>query len=139
MLTWKRSYEKWKRISRRFLCANASRPMPACPAARMRCSTPCPRRSATTASTSGDTPSGNTRGVYVDEALTGTKEDRDGFQRLLADCRAGKIDIVLTKSISRFARNTVTLLETVRELKALGVDVYFEEQNIHSLKAATAS
>ena len=72
-------------------------------------------------------------GVYVDEALTGTKDDRDGFQRLLADCRAGKIDMVLTKSISRFARNTVTLLETVRELKMLGVDVYFEEQNIHSL------
>ena len=72
-------------------------------------------------------------GVYVDEALTGTKDDRDGFQRLLADCRAGKVDMVLTKSISRFARNTVTLLETVRELKTLGVDVYFEEQNIHSL------
>ena len=74
-------------------------------------------------------------GVYVDEALTGTKEDRDGFQRLLSDCRAGKIDMVLTKSISRFARNTVTLLETVRELKTLGVDVYFEEQNIHSLSS----
>ena len=72
-------------------------------------------------------------GVYVDEALTGTKDDRDGFQRLLADCRTGKIDMVLTKSISRFARNTVTLLETVRELKTLGVDVYFEEQDIHSL------
>ena len=72
-------------------------------------------------------------GVYVDEALTGTKDDRDGFQRLLADSRAGKIDMVLTKSISRFARNTVTLLETVRELKTLGVDVYFEEQDIHSL------
>ena len=72
-------------------------------------------------------------GVYVDEALTGTKDDRDGFQRLLADCRAGKIDMVLTKSISRFARNTVTLLETVREMKTLGVDVYFEEQNIHSM------
>lgn len=53
--------------------------------------------------------------------------------RLLEDCRAGKIDMVLTKSISRFARNTVTLLETVRELKQIGVDVYFEEQNIHSL------
>ena len=71
--------------------------------------------------------------MYVDEALTGTKDNREGFRRLLADCRAGKIDMVLTKSISRFARNTVTLLETVRELKTLGVDVYFEEQNIHSL------
>ena len=74
-------------------------------------------------------------GVYADEALTGTKDNRESFQRLLADCRAGKVDMVITKSISRFARNTVTLLETVRELKNMGVDVFFEEQNIHSLSA----
>ena len=74
-------------------------------------------------------------GVYSDEALTGTKSDRDGFQQMLADCRAGKIDMVITKSISRFARNTVTLLETVRELKSLGIDVFFEEQNIHTMSA----
>ena len=74
-------------------------------------------------------------GVYADEALTGTKDNRENFQRLLADCRAGKVDMVITKSISRFARNTVTLLETVRELKNMGVDVFFEEQNIHSLSA----
>ena len=48
-------------------------------------------------------------GVYADEALTGTKDTRENFQRLLSDCRNGKIDIVITKSISRFARNTVTL------------------------------
>lgn len=72
-------------------------------------------------------------GVYSDEAKTGTKDSRPGFQRLLKDCRAGKIDLVLVKSISRLARNTVTLLETVRELRALGIDVYFEEQNIHTL------
>ena len=72
-------------------------------------------------------------GVYADEAKTGTKDTRENFVRLLSDCRAGKIDLILTKSISRFARNTVTLLETVRELKLLGVDVYFEEQNIHSM------
>ena len=74
-------------------------------------------------------------GVYADEALTGTKDNRDNFQRLLADCRAGKVNLVLTKSISRFARNTITLLETVRELKNMGVDVFFKEQNIHSLSA----
>ncbi len=74
-------------------------------------------------------------GVYADEAMTGTKECRDEFQRLLSDCRAGHIDLILTKSISRFARNTVTLLETVRELKALGVDVFFEEQSIHTMSA----
>lgn len=72
-------------------------------------------------------------GVYADEAYTGTKGERPRFCQMLSDCRAGKIDLILTKSISRFARNTVTMLETVRELKALGVDVYFEEQNIHSI------
>ena len=75
-------------------------------------------------------------GVYVDEAITGTKSERPEFQRLLSDCRAGKIDMIVTKSISRFARNTVTLLETVRELKARGIDVFFEEPNIHTMSAA---
>ena len=74
-------------------------------------------------------------GVYADEAMTGTSDTRDDFQRLLADCRAGKVDMVITKSISRFARNTVTLLQTVREFKALGVDIYFEEQSIHTLSS----
>lgn len=74
-------------------------------------------------------------GVYADEALTGTKSDRAEFQRLLADCRAGKIDLVLVKAVSRLARNTITLLETVRELKALGVDIFFENENIHTLSA----
>jgi len=72
-------------------------------------------------------------GVYSDEALTGTKDSRAEFQQLLKDCRSGKIDMIITKSISRFARNTVTLLETVRELKAIHVDIFFEEQNIHSI------
>ena len=74
-------------------------------------------------------------GVYADEAITGTKENRDEFQRMIADCRTGQVDMIITKSISRFARNTVTLLETVRELKTLGVDVYFEEQNIHTISS----
>jgi len=69
-------------------------------------------------------------GVYADEAKTGTKDSREQFQQLLADCKAGKIDHIVTKSISRMARNTVTLLETVRELKNLGISVYFEEQNV---------
>ena len=72
-------------------------------------------------------------GVYVDEGLNGTNDDREQFQKLLADCRTGLIDMVITKSISRFARNTVTLLEVVRELKGISVDVYFEKENIHSL------
>ena len=72
-------------------------------------------------------------GVYADEALTGTKHERPEFQRLLADCRSGKIEMVITKSISRLARNTVTMLEAVRELKTLNIDVFFEKENIHSL------
>lgn len=74
-------------------------------------------------------------GIFADEAKTGTKEDREQFQLLLSKCRAGLVDMVVTKSISRFARNTVTLLATVRELKERGIDVYFEEQHIHSLSA----
>ncbi len=74
-------------------------------------------------------------GVYADEALTGTKDSRPEFQRLLADCRAGKIDLILVKALSRLARNTVTLLDTVRELKALSVDIWFERENIHTMSA----
>ena len=74
-------------------------------------------------------------GVYADEAKTGTRDSRENFQRMLADCRAGKIDHIITKSVSRFSRNTVTLLETVRELKELGISVYFEEQSIDTATA----
>lgn len=72
-------------------------------------------------------------GVFSDEAISGTKANRPGFQKMLEEARNGKIDFIITKSISRFARNTVTLLETIRELKELNVDVYFEEQRIHSI------
>lgn len=72
-------------------------------------------------------------GVYADEGLSGTLEGRPEFQRMLQDCRVGKIDQILCKSISRFARNAVMLLNTVRELKQLGVSVYFEEQNIDTM------
>lgn len=72
-------------------------------------------------------------GVYADDGITGTKTNREEFQRLLADCEAGKIDIILTKSISRFARNTVDLLETVCHLKELGIEVRFEKERINSL------
>ncbi len=74
-------------------------------------------------------------GIYADGAMTGTKENRPQFQRLLGDCRAGKIDMVIAKSITRLARNTVTLLETARELKALNIDIYFEKENIHTLSS----
>lgn len=73
-------------------------------------------------------------GVYADDGISGTKiSRRDEFQRMVEDCEAGKIDIILTKSISRFARNTVDLLNTVRHLKELGISVRFEKENIDSL------
>ena len=73
-------------------------------------------------------------GVYADEGITGTStKKRDEFNRLMGDCDAGKIDLVLVKSISRFARDTVDTLNATRHLKDLGIDVYFERENIHSM------
>ena len=72
-------------------------------------------------------------GIYEDRGISGTKEMRPQFQRMLKDCRDGKIDLILTKSFTRFARNTVVLLETLRELKGLGIEVVFEKDNIRSL------
>lgn len=70
-------------------------------------------------------------GIYTDHGITGTSTAaREGFQRMMAAARAGDIDLILTKSISRFARNTVDLLEHVRELKNIGVTVLFERENI---------
>lgn len=69
--------------------------------------------------------------IYADEGLAGTSaQKRKDFQRLLADCRKGHIDKVLVKSISRFARNTTECLESIRELKSLGISIYFEEHSI---------
>ena len=72
-------------------------------------------------------------GIYADEAISGTKENRDEFQRMLMDAYEGKIDLIITKSISRFARNTMTLLETIKKLKKHNVNVFFEEQNLYSM------
>ena len=73
-------------------------------------------------------------GIYADEGITGTNtKKRDGFNRMIADAKAGKIDLILTKSISRFARNTVDALQTIRELSALKVEVYFEKEGIRTL------
>ena len=71
--------------------------------------------------------------IYSDNGISGTIINRPEFQRMLEDCRNGKIDLVVTKSITRFARNTVVLLEAIRELKALDIDVFFEKENMHSI------
>ena len=73
-------------------------------------------------------------GIYTDEGITGTSiKKRTGFQQMMQACRDGKLDLIITKSVSRFGRNTVDCLVSVRELQALGVDVLFEKENIHSL------
>lgn len=72
-------------------------------------------------------------GIYADEGISGTKaKNRPQFQKLIEDCRNGLIDGIVTKSVSRFGRNTVDTLVYTRELRALGIDVYFEKENIHS-------
>jgi len=71
--------------------------------------------------------------IYADEGLTGTRMDkREDFNRMMADCRKGRIDKVLVKSVSRFARNTKDCLAALRELTSLGVTVYFEKENINT-------
>ena len=75
-------------------------------------------------------------GIYADEALTGTSvHKRDEFNRLINDCMNGDIDLVLTKSISRFSRNTVDTLKYIRLLKAKNIAVVFEQENINTLSA----
>lgn len=73
-------------------------------------------------------------GIYADEGITGTLvSKRKRFQDMIKDCEKGKIDLILTKSVSRFARNTVDSLNYVRKLKSMNIGVFFEEQNINSL------
>lgn len=75
-------------------------------------------------------------GIYADEGISGTNtKKRDEFNKMISDCRAGKIDMIITKSISRFARNTLDCLNYVRELKELGIGIIFEKENINTLDA----
>ena len=76
-------------------------------------------------------------GIYADDGISGTNtKKREGFNEMIDDCVAGKIDKVITKSISRFARNTLDCLKYVRKLKELNIDIYFEKENIHTLEAS---
>lgn len=73
-------------------------------------------------------------GIYADEAITGTKVDkREQFQRMIQDCMDGRIDVIMTKSVSRFSRNTVDILQYVRLLKERGIAVIFEKENINTM------
>jgi DNA invertase Pin-like site-specific DNA recombinase len=72
-------------------------------------------------------------GLYFDEGITGTKKDkRPELMRLIGDCKAGRIDFIVTKSISRFSRNTTDCLELVRKLLALNIPIFFEKENINT-------
>ena len=73
-------------------------------------------------------------GIYADDGISGTNtKKREEFNRLIADCEAGNIDMVITKSISRFARNTLDCLKYIRLLKDKNIPVYFEKENINSM------
>ena len=73
-------------------------------------------------------------GIYADEGISGTNtKKRDQFNKMIEDCKAGKIDVIITKSISRFARNTLDCLNYVRLLKDLGIGIIFEKENIDTL------
>lgn len=72
-------------------------------------------------------------GIYADQGISGYSENRPAFKSMIEKARAGEIDLIITKSVSRFARNTVTVLKVARELKELGVGIFFEEQNINTL------
>lgn len=73
-------------------------------------------------------------GIYADEARSGTKlQKRDDFLRMMKDCEDGRIDMIITKSVTRFARNTVDSIQAIRRLKELGIAVFFEKENINSL------
>ena len=74
-------------------------------------------------------------GIFADKGITGTSvKKRDEFNKMIRKCKQGKIDMIITKSIARFSRNTVDCLQHTRLLKDLGVDVFFEEQGIHSIQ-----
>ena len=72
-------------------------------------------------------------GIYSDQGLTGCYENRPGFQKMMDEAHKGNIDLIITKSISRLARNTVTILKFARELKEIGVGIFFEEERINTL------
>ena len=81
-----------------------------------------------------DSPDWEMAGIYADEGISGTSmKKRTEFKKMITACKRGRIDLIITKSLSRFARNTVDCLETVRLLKANGIGVYFEKENINTL------
>ena len=80
----------------------------------------------------GENPDWELAGIFADEGIAG-RGDRGGFDRMMAACKRGRVDLILTKSMSRFARNTVDCLKVIRELKTRGIGVIFEKENVDTL------
>ena len=83
-------------------------------------------------------PTWQTAGIYADEGITGTvAKKRPGFMKMIEDCRKGKIDMIVTKSVSRFSRNNLDCLMYVRELKQLGIPIIFEKEGINTIQVSS--
>ena len=81
-------------------------------------------------------PSWEMAGIFADDGISGTStKKREQFNKMIAACKAGKIDLIVTKSISRFARNTIDCLKYIRDLKAINVAIFFEKENINTMDA----
>ncbi|MQB73971.1 recombinase [Lactobacillus reuteri] len=81
-------------------------------------------------------PSWEFAGIFADDRISGTNtKKRDQFNKMIRACKAGKIDLIVTKSISRFARNTIDCLKYIRDLKAINVAIFFEKENINTIDA----
>lgn len=81
-------------------------------------------------------PSWEFAGIFADDGISGTNtKKRDQFNKMIRACKAGKIDLIVTKSISRFARNTIDCLKYIRDLKAINVATFFEKENINTIDA----
>ena len=81
-------------------------------------------------------PSWEMAGIFADDGISGTStKKREQFNKMIAACKAGKIDLIVTKSTSRFARNTIDCLKYIRDLKAINVAIFFEKENINTMDA----
>ncbi len=81
-------------------------------------------------------PSWEFAGIFADDGISGTNtKKRDQFNKMIRACKAGKIDLIVTKSISRFARNTIDCLKYIRDLKAINVAIFFKKENINTIDA----
>lgn len=78
-------------------------------------------------------PFGKNAGIFADTATGRNTRQRPAFRKFMTKCRAGKVDLILTKSISRFDRNSMETIQALSELRSRGVDIYFEQENIHLL------